>query len=145
MVKVTVDSGAVTTVGPRAVCAAFPIEETPASKAGKHFVGANGSVIKNYGVRKVTGRTKREGHEIRMPIQAADVMKILASVHQMMHAGNRVVVDSEGSYIQHKQTGRRTEMRDDGGGFTFEMLVPRKVQSSFQRQVAALQTLSEQI
>ena len=99
-----------------------PIEETPESKEGKNFFGANGSVIKNYGVREVSGRTE-EGHPANIPIQAADVLRILASVRGMVHAGNKVVFDSEGSYIEHKKTGECMSMRDDGNMFLLKLWV----------------------
>ena len=57
-IELSADSGAVVTVGPKDKCEAYPIEETAESKAGRHFYGANGSPIKNYGVRNVTGVTE---------------------------------------------------------------------------------------
>ena len=143
--EVTADSGAVTTVGPKNTCTAFPLEETVASRAGKHFTGANGSPIRNYGVRKVKAVTSKEGREIKMPIQVADVMKVLASVGQMIHSGNRVVFDEAGSYIENKKSGKRTEMKEKHGNFVFEMRVPKKGNSGFHRQVATVQTLTEQL
>ena len=57
-VEVSVDSGAVVTVGPRGKCTGYPLEETEASRKGQHFYGANGSKIKNYGMRRVKGVTE---------------------------------------------------------------------------------------
>ena len=95
-VEVSVDSGAVVTVGPKEKCTGYPLEETEASRRGQPFYGANGSKIKNYGMRRVKGVTE-EGHGATLPMQAADVLRILASVRQMIHAGNRVVFDTDGS------------------------------------------------
>ena len=50
-----------------------------------------------------------------------------------------------GSYIEHKPTGKRTEMVEKNGNFVFEIRVPKKNQAGFQRQVAVIQSLSEQI
>ena len=107
-VEVSVDSGAVVTVGPKEKCTGYPLEETEASRKGQPFYGANGSKIKNYGMRRVKGVTE-EGHGATLPMQAADVLRILASVRQMIHAGNRVVFDKDGSYIQHKESGKSNE------------------------------------
>ena len=84
-----------------------------------------------------------------MPIQAADVLKILASVFQMVKSGNRVVFDSEddgGSYVTHKATGRRTKMKEENGSFVFWLrLRKRKGESEgdFHRQVAEVQKIVE--
>ena len=88
---VSVDSGAVTTVGPRRKCTTFLIEPTEASRSGKHLYGANGSVIRTYGVRMIQGLTE-EGRHVKLPIQVADVIKGLVSVSQLIHTGTRVVL-----------------------------------------------------
>ena len=49
MIEVTVDSGAVDTVGPPSAGKAFETYETEASRTGKNFKAANGSPIENYG------------------------------------------------------------------------------------------------
>ena len=40
----------------------------------------------------------------------ADVIEVLASVARICECNNRVVFDEEGSYIEDKQSGRRTPM-----------------------------------
>ena len=63
-------------------------------------MAANGSKIKNYGERKVTGYTD-EGTAISMRMTCADVHKVLGSVHKMNQGGNLVVLDGECSYGQY--------------------------------------------
>ena len=46
-IEVTIDSGAVDTVGPPGVGKAFETCVTEASKAGRNFNAANGSVVRN--------------------------------------------------------------------------------------------------
>ena len=61
-----------------------------------------------------------QGLDISMePIQdaeVADVKRPLASVCKRCEAGNRVVFDPSGSYIEHIKTGKRTtmEMQEKG-------------------------------
>ena len=52
---VTVDSGAYNTVGPIKVATHFKVEPTKASQSGQHYRAANGSTIRNYGQRIVSG------------------------------------------------------------------------------------------
>ena len=53
------------------------------------------------------------------------MFRILASVKQMIHAGNRVVFDQEGSYIQHKESGKVTKIYEKGGNFAFNLKVKK--------------------
>ena len=78
VVTVTLDSGAYNTVGPLKVGSYFPVKPTSASQAGKHYSAANGSVIHNYGQRVFRGMSE-EGAGVTMPIQVADVGKVLGS------------------------------------------------------------------
>ena len=79
-----------------------------------------------------------EGHGATLPMQAADVLRILASVGQMIHAGNRVVFDQEGSYIQHKASGKVTQIHEKGGNFVFNLRVKKGKPC-----VSAVETASE--
>ena len=58
-ILVTVDSGAVDTVGPNSAGTMFPIEQTEDSKAGRFYRAANGKPINNYDQRKITGTRVR--------------------------------------------------------------------------------------
>ena len=124
VIEVTVNSGAVATVGPKSVANAFPLEETEDSKSGHEFYAANGTPIDNYGKRRIEG-TVEEGHQVNLTMQVTDVVKVFGSVKQMVEAGNRVVFDKEGSYIEHKTSGKRTHMNEKGGGYTFNMKIRR--------------------
>ena len=109
IISVTVDSGAYNTAGPPKVGTHFMINPAEASSAGRHYRAANGSVIRHYGQRVVTGRTE-EGTLVSMPIQVADVGKVLGSVREMVNHGNRVAFDKDPngpsiSYLESKSTG----------------------------------------
>ena len=112
-VTMTVDSGSVDHVVTEETATQFPLVATEASKRGINFVAANGTKIINHGERQVEGMTT-EFSPIKMTWQVARVKRNLASVDRMMNTGNRVVFDSNGSYIQNKTTGYKTDMRRNG-------------------------------
>ena len=65
-----------------------------------------------------------------MPIQVADVTRVLGSAREMVDAGNRIVLDkdSEGkcvSYLECKATGVRTAIYECNGTFKFDIKVPK--------------------
>jgi hypothetical protein len=48
-------------------------------------------------------------------------------VKKIIAAGNRVVFDEEGSFIEDKSTGERMWMKDEGGMFMLKMWVKSSV------------------
>ena len=65
-----------------------------------------------------------------MPIQVADVGKVLGSVREMVNHGNRVVFDKDPngrspSYLECKATGVKTAIQERGGTFQFDIKVPK--------------------
>ena len=77
----------------------------------------------------------KEGQKIGMDIQIADVKKPLGSVRKMCESGNRVVFDEDGSYIEHKASGNRTEIAKEGSVYVVRMWLPGQARNSdFQRQ-----------
>ena len=66
-----------------------------------------------------------------MAAQVADVNKALLSVSRIVKAGNRVVFDSEGSYIEHKTTGEWKPLEEKGGIYTLKIWVPREQSTPF--------------
>ena len=129
IIPVTVDSGAYNTVGPPSVGTHFKVTPTEASAKGKHYRAANGTIIHNHGQRVVTGRTD-EGTLVSMPIQVADVSKVLGSVREMVKSGNRVVFDEDAngrciSYLESKATRVKTAIHDRNGTYQFDIKVPK--------------------
>jgi hypothetical protein len=122
-IKVQVDSGAIDTVAPKNVANRFVLKETAASRRGVGFVAANGSKIKNYGERKVTGYTD-EGTAVSMRMTCADVHKVLGSVHKMNQGGNLVVLDGEHSFMKNKTSGQKTKIHYEDGQYILYMWVP---------------------
>ena len=86
-------------------------------------------MIRNHGQRVVTGRAD-EGALVSMPIQVADVSKVLGSVCEMVDHCNPVVFDkgSSGkciSYLECKATGVETATHERNGTFQFDIKVPK--------------------
>ncbi len=61
-----------------------------------------------------------------MTFQVWNVSGPLGSVRRIVEAGNRVVFDSEGSYIEHKGTGTITRINDEGGKYILKLWVHGK-------------------
>ena len=125
MLAITVDSGASDSIGPEGIAPGVEVRETAASKAGVQYTVANGHKIPNKGEKDVPMVTE-EGDEASMTFQIADVHKALGSVRRICEAGNRVVFDEEGSYIENKATGKRTKMEKKGGVYVLKVKVLRK-------------------
>jgi hypothetical protein len=121
--KVQVDSGAIDTVAPLDIASAFSVMKTRMSEAGVGFVAANGSKIENFGERQVVGYTD-EGDSVGMRMTVADVHKCLGSVHKMNMGGNKVVLDGPRSFMENRQSGKRTKIHYENGQFILYLWVP---------------------
>ena len=73
-IKITVDSGAVDTVGPPAIAPAMTMWETQASQEGKYYRAANNTKIPIYGMKELRGYTQ-DGERVGMDIQIAQVKR----------------------------------------------------------------------
>ena len=64
-----------------------------------------------------------EGLKKAVKAQVCDVNEALMSVRKMAKAGNRVVFDEEGSYIENKSTGRRMWMKEENNVYVLGLWV----------------------
>ena len=135
---VQVDSGAFDWVTPKSTAAHVAVTQTEASKNGACFSAANGSEIKTYGEKVVTGLVD-EGFGMRAKMQVADVKRTLASVMSMNRTGNKVVLDGQNSYVENKKTGRRIRIHIEGNRFVFYLWVKAGYQPRGATQVGAVQ------
>ena len=119
-----IDSGAVDTVMPPKVARYFPLEETERSRAGAGYLAANNSVIKHYGMRRLTGQSDVY-RPMSMVAQVADVKSTLVSVHRLLEAGNRVHFEPGDCYVEHIRSGVRTDIIERNGAFEVGFWVPR--------------------
>ena len=66
-----------------------------------------------------------EGAIKKMVVQVCDVNQGLLSVSKATAAGNRVVFDLDGSYIENKTSGERTWLKEKGGMYALRLWVKR--------------------
>ncbi len=85
---------------------------------------ANGKTVPNKGQRHIKGFTNEEV-PISVMAQVCEITKPLLSVKKMCNAGNTVVFDNEGCYIQCKTTGVCTEIKDQGGKYSLPIWYKR--------------------
>ena len=102
VIPVKLDSGAVDWVFKKETAQAFGIQETESSKNGINYAAANGTPIANYGQRLIKGFTD-EFQPLELAAQVAEVRSNLAAAVKIVGAGNRIVLDEDGSYIQDKK------------------------------------------
>ena len=61
---------------------------------------------------------------MNLVMNVADVQKTLASAFQIVNAGNKIILDTDYSYIVNKATGEKTEVTVENGEFLFDLWVP---------------------
>ena len=105
-ILVKVDSGAMDSCTSKDVGEACPMYETAASINSLKFRAASGAYVSNYGERYLKG-CGGDWALIGMTLQVTDVSTTLGPVHIIIQANNRVVFDSEGSYMFNKANETR--------------------------------------
>jgi predicted ribosome-associated RNA-binding protein Tma20 len=116
LLRVQVDSGAIDHVAPVSTAVGVKMHETIASRSGRCYSAANGSAIKNFGEKKLSGYTL-DGAPFSMSVQCADVKRTLGSVYRLNQSGNVVVLDGKDSYMVNKKTGTRIPIKEETGQF----------------------------
>ena len=105
---ITVDSGASENAISEKMAPQFSTKPSKGSRGGVKYVTASGSVMSNKGEKEVKVRTK-EGHKCMLRMQVTDVQKPLMSVSRICDAGHRVVFTRDGGYVEHEESGQKTE------------------------------------
>ena len=123
-IELAVDSGATETVIGEEALKSVKLLEGSAFKRGVQYEVANGIRIQNLGEKKFTGWTS-EGLGREITAQVCEVNKALLSVSKIVAAGNRVVFDPEGSYIEDMNSGEKVWMKSQGGMYMIKMWVQR--------------------
>ena len=124
-IEFALDSGATETVMGESMLSSVETKEGAASKRGVEYEIATGELIPNLGEKKFQA-VSQEGVTRSITAQVCAVNKALMSVKKVMRAGNRVVFDEDGTYIEDKVTGEKIWATDDGGMFMVKMWVNRK-------------------
>ena len=123
-IRLAVDSGATETVISEDMLKGIELKDGPASRRGVEYEVANGVRIPNLGEKKFVG-VNEEGQERAITAQVCEVNKALLSVKKVLTAGNKVVFDAEGSFIEDKTTGERMWLKEDNGMFMLNMWVKK--------------------
>ena len=124
------------TVGPKGIGSGCPIQQTEASRRGMFYRAASDTKVAIHGKKAVKGYTKK-GSEIGMDIQIADVKQTWRSVRRLREAGNRVVFDNGGSYVENRHTGEKAVLVQEEGSYVLSLSEergPRHI--AFQKQGA---------
>jgi hypothetical protein len=98
------------------------VKEGEASRRGVQYEVANGVRIPNLGEKKFKGHTE-EGMVRNLTAQVCEVNKALLSVRKVVQAGNKVVFDIDGSYIEDKNTGQKMWLKEENGMYMLRMWV----------------------
>lgn len=121
-VEFHVDSGATETVVNPDMLHSIETREGLAQRRGVKYEVANGLRIPNLG-EKVFKGVSEEGIEKSMTAQVCEVNKALLNVKKIVNAGNRIVFDDEGSYVESKRSGERMWMEDRNGVYVMSLYV----------------------
>ena len=101
-----------------------PTVEGAASRKGVMYEVASGHRIANEGEKRFQAMTE-EGREKKMVLQVAEVNQGLLSVSKAAAAGNRVVFDDAGSYIENRKSGEKTWLKEKNGMYILKLWVKR--------------------
>ena len=112
--RITIDSGAAESVIPPDMLQGVPTRPSPGSRAGAHYIAANGARMPNLGEKHVKFRTG-EGLSSSVFFQVTQTRKPLASVSKIVKKGNGVVFGTDRSYIENLQTGKQIELTEENG------------------------------
>jgi hypothetical protein len=123
-IELAVDSGATETVVGEEMLHSIKTTEGEAFKRGVEYEVANGVTIPNLG-EKCFVAVAEEGQRRKMKAQVCAVNKALLSVSRMVQAGNRVVFEQSGSYVEDLHSGEKMYMYEKGGMYMLKMWVEK--------------------
>ena len=87
----------------------------------------NGATVEDEG-RRAPELITSDGKKRKIGFSVAGVRRALLSVSKSIDHGNRVIFDSDGSYVENKKSGERTAIERKNGVFTMKFWVaPRPV------------------
>ena len=95
---------------------------------------ADGTTIPTLGEKAFVGISEEGDTKWGVTTQVCEVNKALLSVRRMVQAGNRVVFDPDGSYIEDRESGRMTWLHDEGGMYILNLWVQRGGADPFTRR-----------
>ena len=116
-----VDSGASATVVAEHMVKAV---EAQNARPDVRYEVADGSQLPHLGQKQFSAFTD-DGLPCDLKADVTEVNKALLSVSRMVSAGNRVVFDSDGSYIEHKASGDWTPLEEKRRIYILKVWIPR--------------------
>ena len=119
-----VDSGATETVVREDMLHSVQTTEGDAFKRGVGYEVASGTTIPKPG-EKCFVAAAGEGQCRKMRAQVCSVNKALFSVSRMVQAGNRVVFEEKGSYVEDLHSGVKMYKYEKGGMYMLKMWVEK--------------------
>ncbi len=127
VIWITADSGAAISMMKEEQAQDYPILETVESKIGVAYTAANGGKVYDKG-KRVPALQLENGSMKTMPFKVGKINKALCSVKDLCSAGNRVVFDDDGSYIENKKSGDITKIYEKGRTYAFPVqVVPKSI------------------
>ena len=102
--------------------ASVELKEGEACKRGVQYEVASGTLIPNLGEKRFVA-VGEQGEVGKMTAQVCEVNKALLSVSKVVSAGNRVVFETEGSYVEDRTTGEKMYLKEVGGMYMIKMWV----------------------
>ena len=137
-IDITLDSGAAETVGPKSAVEGVRVRRDN-GREGMNYRAANGTTMPNYGEQRLCWESE-EGQRGGINIQITDVTKVLASVGKICEAGNRVVFEPDGGFIERIKDGNRTQFKRKGAVYVLETWVRAR---NSEDQIAAVESNSD--
>ena len=126
IVEFSVDSGAVVTIVPKKTAIDYPLLDNAESLKGRSYRSANGQEVRDHGTRALVGTFGGSSTLKGLKARVGDVVRALASVYELVQAGNKVVFDDEasgGSYCLNKRTGERIPFTVKNRAYVLNMKV----------------------
>jgi hypothetical protein len=135
VIRVALDSGAGDHVASPDDMEGFLVEESPGSKASKHFIAANGERIRNQGQVQAQMHHAGLGTTFGSTFQVANVSRPLYSVSKMCDTGATVTINAQKALV-HKHGKLLAQFDRHGGLYLAEFTVkPRAPATPFAGQV----------
>ena len=114
------DCGTAESVAPPSMAPGVPIEESPGSRKGQHYVSASKERLPNMGQQQMRVVTI-EGRNSKVMYQVAEVGRPLTAVRAACDAGNIVVYGPRGCFIHNVHTEERTRFERHGGIYELDL------------------------
>lgn len=136
VVEVTLDSGVGANCWPEGMLPEVPIKPRA---LGVRFVAANGQDLAYHGRKDIRFRAAESGGKgtvCQMQFHVTNSTKPLASAAAVVKAGNRIVFDPAGSFIENTRSKERIRLRESNGTYVFDVVpeIDGKAASGFSRR-----------